>query len=79
MIAVVDIALCSSWSLCSRVVEHFGLVVGMSLSGHRGRRFVPRQQYVVSLSKTLYPHCFSQLISEMSTRWVQPRERCSAL
>ena len=29
--------------------------------GYRGRRFEPRQQYVVSLSKTLYPHCLSRL------------------
>ena len=47
--------------------------------GYRGRRFEPRQQYVVSLSKTLYPHCFSRLSCEMSTRWEQPREGCSVL
>ena len=41
----------------------------MSVFGYRGRLFEPRQQYVVSLSKTLYPHCFSRLSCEMSTRW----------
>ena len=44
-----------------------------------GRLFEPRQQYVVSLSKILYPHCFSRLSCEMSTRWGQPREGCSVL
>ena len=47
--------------------------------GYRGRRFEHRQQYVVSLSKKLYPHCFSQLSCEMSTRWGQPLEGCSVL
>ena len=37
------------------------------------------QQYVASLSKTLYPHCFSRLSCEMSTRLGQPREGCSVL
>ena len=37
----------------------------MSVSGCRGRRFEPRQQYVVSLSKILYLHCFSRLSSEI--------------
>ena len=41
--------------------------------------FEPRQQYVVSLSKKLYPHCFSRLSCEMSTRWGQPRVGCSVL
>ena len=48
-------------------LEHIGHVVMMSVSGYRGRRFKPRHQYVVSLSKTLYPHCFSRLSCEMST------------
>ena len=51
----------------------------MSVSGYRGKRFEPRQQYVVSLSKTLYPHCFSRLSCEMITRWRPPREGCSVL
>ena len=34
---------------------------------------------VFSLSKRLYPHCFSRLSCEMSTRWGQPREGCSVL
>ena len=33
----------------------------MSVSGYRGRRFEPQHLYVVSLSKTLYLHCFSRL------------------
>ena len=41
----------------------------MSVSGYRGSRFEPRQQYVVSSSKILYQHCFSRLSNEMSTRW----------
>ena len=49
-------------------LEHIGWLARMSVSGCRGRRFEPRQQYVVSLSKTLYPHCFSRLSCEMSTR-----------
>ena len=36
-------------------------------------------QNVFSLSKRLYPHCFSRLSCEMSTRWGQPREGCSVL
>ena len=38
-----------------------------------------QHQYVFSLSKILYPHCFSRLSCEMSTRWGQPREGCSVL
>ena len=59
--------------------EHIGHVVRMSVSGYRGRRFEPRQQYVVSLSKTLYPRSFSRLCCEMSTRWGQPQDGCSVL
>ena len=33
-------------------------------------------QYVVSLSKTLYPHCFCRLSCEMSTRREHPHEGC---
>ena len=59
-------------------MDNIGHVVRMSVSGYRGRRLKPRQhQYVVSFSKTHYPHCFSRLICEMSTRWGQPREVCS--
>ena len=54
--------------------EHIGLVVRMSILDTKGRRFEPQHQYVFSLSKRLYPHCFSQLSCEMSTRWGQPRE-----
>ena len=49
--------------------EHFGRLARMSVSECRVRRFERRQQYVVSLSKTLCPHCFSRLSCEMSTRW----------
>ena len=60
--------------------EHIGHVARMSASGYRGRRFEPRQhQYVVSLSKTLYPRCSSRLRYEMSTRWGQPLEGWSVL
>ena len=56
------------------------LSVGWNVGfGYRGRRFEPRQQYVVSLSKRLYPHYFSRLSCEVSTRWGQPREGCSVL
>ena len=41
-------------------VQHIGRVVRMSVSGYRGWPFEPRHQYVVSLSKTLYPHCISR-------------------
>ena len=60
-------------------LEHIGHVVRMSVSRYKGRRFEPRQQYVVSVSRTLYPHCCSRLSCEMSTRWGQPREGCSVL
>ena len=45
----------------------------------KGWRFEPQHQYVFSLSKRLYPHWFSRLSCEMSTRWGQPREGCSVL
>ena len=60
-------------------LKHIGRLVRMSVSGYRGQRFEPRHQYVVSLNKTLRPHCFSRLSCEMSTRWGQPREGCSVL
>ena len=56
-----------------------GLVVRMSVSGNRGCKFKSRHQYVVSLSKTLYLHCFSRLSCKMSTRCGQPCEGCSVL
>ena len=56
-----------------------GLVARMSIFDTKGRRFEPQHQYVFSLSKRLYPHCFSRLSCEMSTRWGQPREGCSVL
>ena len=34
---------------------------------------------MLSLGKSLHPHCFSQLICEMSTRWGQPREGYTVL
>ena len=34
--------------------KHIGRLARISVSGYRGRLFEPRQQYVVSLSKTLY-------------------------
>ena len=58
-------------------MNHIGHVDRMSVSGYRGRRFEPRHQCVVSLSKTLYAQCFSR--SEISTRWGHPREGCSLL
>ena len=61
-------------------MEHIGHVVRMSVSGYSGRLFKTRQhQYVVSLSKTLYPHFFSRLSCEISTRWGHPCEGCSVL
>ena len=62
-----------------RPVEMLGRLVRMSVSGYRGRQFEPRQQYVESLSKALYLHCFSLLRCEMSTMWGLPREGCSVL
>ena len=58
---------------------HIGLAVRMSILDTKGRRFEPQHQYVFSLSKRLYPHCFSRLSCEMSTRSGQPREGCSVL
>ena len=60
-------------------IWHIGLVVRMSILDTKGRRFEPQHQYVFSLSKRLYPHCFSRLSCELSTRWGQPREGCSVL
>ena len=51
------------------LLEHIGIVVRMSILDTKGRRFEPQHQYVFSLSKRLYPHCFSRLSCEMSTRW----------
>ena len=62
-----------------KALEHIGRLARMSFFLYRGRRFERRQQYVVSLSKTLYLHCFSRLSCEMSTRWGQPHEGCSVL
>ena len=62
-----------------KCIEHIGLVVRMSIFDTKGWRFEPQHQYVFSLSKRLYPHCFSRLSCEMSTRWGQPREGCSVL
>ena len=56
-----------------------GVVVRMSILDTKGWRFEPQHQYIFSLSKRLYPHCFSRLSCEMSTRWGQPREGCSVL
>ena len=50
-------------------VKHIGHAVKMSVSGYRGWQFKSRHQYVVSLSKALYLHCFSRLSCEMSARW----------
>ena len=60
-------------------LNHIGLVVRMSILDTKGRRFKPQHQYVFSLSKRLYLHCFSRLSCEMSTRWGQPCEGCSVL
>ena len=60
-------------------VHSIGLVVRMSILDTKDRRFEPQHQYVLSLSKRLYPHCFGRLSCEMSTRWGQPREGCSVL
>ena len=49
----------------------------MSVCGHKGQRFEPLQhQYVVSLGKTLNPHCYSRLSCELSTIREHPREGC---
>ena len=64
-------------AMCIRVLlllYHIGLVVRISILDTKGRRFEPQHQYVFSLSKRFYPHCFSRLSCEMSTRWGQPRE-----
>ena len=60
-------------------IERIGLVVRVSILDTKGRRFEPQNQYVFSLSKILYPHYFSRLSCEMSTRWGQSREGCSVL
>ena len=59
---------------CTVLLEHIGLVVRMSIWDTKGRRFEPQRQYIFSLSKRLYPHCFSRLSCEISTRWGQPRD-----
>ena len=64
---------------CCCYLEYIGHVARMSVSGYRGLRFEPWHQYVVSLSKTVYPYCFSRFICEMSSWWGQPHEGCSVL
>ena len=58
-----------------------GHVVRISVSGYRGRGFEPwiPKKNVVPLSKTLYPHCFSRLSCEISTRWGHSLEGSSVL
>ena len=51
------------------ICGYVGRFARMSVSEYRGRRFEPWYLYVVSLSKRLYPHCFSRVSCEMSTRW----------
>ena len=58
-------------------LDHIGHVGKMSDSGYSDRRPKPRlHQYIVSLSKTLNPHCFGRLSCEMSTRWGYHRDEC---
>ena len=58
-------------------MQHVGCVGKMSFYGYSDLQFKPCMgQYVVSLSKTLYPHCYSRLSCEMSTRWGQPHKGC---
>ena len=52
---ILEINLALKWKVKDSM-EHIGHVVRMSVSGYRGRQFEPRHQYIVSLSKTLYPH-----------------------
>ena len=57
--------------------EYIGQVGKISVSEYSDRRFKPRlQRYVVSLSMTLNPHCFSRLSCEMSTRRGHSHEGC---
>ena len=59
------------------VLEHIGHVCKMSVSGYIDRQFKPcLHQYVVSLSKTLNLHFFSQLSWELSTTREYPHEGC---
>ena len=69
----------SGLHLFLNVLWTIGVVVRMSILDTKGWRFEPQHQYVFSLSKILYPHCFSRLSCEMSTRWGQPRKGCSVL
>ena len=49
----------------------------MSVSGYTDRRLKTwLHQYVVSLSRTLHPHCFSRLSCEMSIIWEHPGIGC---
>ena len=58
-------------------MENIGHVSKISVSGYGDRRFKTLlHQYVVSLSKTLNPHCFCRLNCEISTRRLQTREGC---
>ena len=60
---------CFKSALVTPILKSGLLITMMSVSGYRGRRFELRQQYVISLSKILYLHCFSRLSCEMSTGW----------
>ena len=61
------------------LLEHIGLVARKSILDTEVDGSNPSISMFFSLSKTLYPHCFSRLSCEMSTRWGQPREGCSVL
>ena len=72
----INIIIIIAFLIAFHIHIHIGRLARMSVLD---TEVEPRQQYVVSSSKTLYPHCFSRLSCEMSTRWGQPREGCSVL
>ena len=56
-------------------MKHIGHVVKMSAYGYSTGWFKHQlHQYIVTLSKTLNPHCFSQLSGEMGSSRGDPRE-----
>ena len=62
-----------------QLLEHIDHVARMSVFWIQRLTVQTLASVCVSLSKSLYLHCFSRISCELSTRWGHPFERCSVL